>query len=568
MMNSPAALALLPVWFLLACALSLPHAPQKVRLVSEDFYSNLTWTLDTTSASSEFEVQIYASGSEYVLNWTRVNATCERMNVSWRCDLSSYFHDLYISYGARVRTVQGGATSNWTMSNELNHYRDVTLGPPEMELRVRGQELQVVVGTRLTPFRGKRVHELLRKIKCNISLYEGPRQVDHDPLPLCSERLPYRYSRSLKGDTLYCVHVQITFHNRKISRSRKCIKTSPEPPDLLSLGLILGCVVVALIMLGSPALLFIIRSVHPDSAKMRTPKTLQIVLNDDSKVVFWSSGPDESLKVDFIALDAIVEPVPEGMSEAEGETHVLHPLPGEYDFQHDHGYRSCSVPDSSEKEAYLGASFSWSSSQEGLGAAGQWEDYGSSDSDPIDSDSVPVCPARPSSSKEVNGGCTVHLTGTQGPKPTSQEKAEDAVYRGAGKAQQCPLDIPLDSVQLQASLGPLDEKALGDFFDSGSDESTEDNSLDSKSVTTGQEDESLLPYGQASEDVNICGYRSQDQPCSGYEARANAVSVPPASQNEVSAYFQRPKSSVVIGAPDSRSSDYDTEESGGFLRNT
>ncbi|XP_078520609.1 uncharacterized protein LOC144785692 [Lissotriton helveticus] len=573
MMNSTAALALLPAWWLLACALGLPPAPQMVRLVSEDFYSSLSWILDTTSAASEFEVQIYASGFEDPLNWTPVNATCKEMNISWRCDLSSYFQDLHHLYRARVRTLHSDSTSNWTMSNELNPYRDVTLGPPEVVLRVQGQELLVDVGTRFTPLKNakgtpQRVHEVLQKMKCNITIYEGARQVDHDLDSSCSGRIPYTIRRSLRGSTEYCVLVRISFHQRKLSSASKCAMTSSGPPDFLSMGLILGCLVLALVILGSPALIFVIKSLHTDPAKMPTPRTLQIVQNSDSRVVFWSSGPDESWKVDSVALEPIDQPARDGMPETEGETSALQPVPGEYDFQHDHGYHSSSAPDSSQNEAYLGTSLAWSSNQEAPGATGLWEDCGSSASDPIVSESAPGLPAQPSSSLEVHAGGSVHAVDTQGQDPASQEKAESAMYRGAGKTPQCPLDIPLDSVLLQAILGPMDERALGDFFDSGSDESAEDNSLDSQHVDSGHEDGPLIPHGEPSEDENICGYWPRDQPFSGYEARADAFSEQPAHQNEVTPYFQRPGRSMVFGAPNPRANARDTEESDAFLRNT
>ncbi|XP_069505093.1 uncharacterized protein [Ambystoma mexicanum] len=544
-MSSTAVLCLLSVDLFLACALGFPSTPQNVTLVSEDFYTRLTWSLDGSSTSAAYEIEIFDSTfeSKYT-DWTRVNVTCEVISSLWTCDLSSYFSGMHSLYWARVRAVNGGLTSNWTTSNELLHYRDVTFGPPEIALQVLGQELRVGVTTKLTPLQNERdafqrVHEGLKNGRCVISIYEGAQKVDSSTIDPFSSEIQYASIYPLKHSSVYCTEVTLTFRDGKAAGARKCVRTPPGSPDFHRIGLILGGVFGALIIFSSPIWWCINKYVNPDGANMRVPKSLAM-MTGDQKVDLSHPVPDHDLQVNSISLCLLDGHSPEGDSDTEGATPAAPQRTGEYEFWHDRGYHTNSFGSRAcGYEPYLDSSISCPLDQQGLNdslkpdqsssSAGLLEDVycGSNASEPPIPQRLRIHLEWSSSESQGSNGQPLYPTSAE-----EQTPRKAACTRHHGRMCLCDLmlDIPLNSVELQPCMKPVELQQCCEFYDTGTDESTDDSNFDSLSVVSFEEDIPPPHHHESLEDVQVSRgcyeprttiREAPDQSFSGYEPRSN-----------------------------------------------
>ncbi|KAH0630986.1 hypothetical protein JD844_004437 [Phrynosoma platyrhinos] len=128
--------------------------PQNVTLISENFYSFLTWipAPDSTN-NTQYEVE---RRSRSFLEWIK-EASCRGNNVkqTQRCQLhlSKLTNSLFNFYQARVRAKDGSRLSEWVHSKELQLYKDSIIGPLNLFLVVADESLSVSVSLPQTPLK-------------------------------------------------------------------------------------------------------------------------------------------------------------------------------------------------------------------------------------------------------------------------------------------------------------------------------------------------------------------------------------------------------------------------------
>ncbi|XP_050821472.1 uncharacterized protein LOC127056985 [Gopherus flavomarginatus] len=283
----PVVLSVLLLLFHQTLLLGMLSPPQNVTLTSENFHIILVWEPGSSSGNgTQYEVQSCQRSS----NWTKVDTCWRNSNrSSHTCKL--YFEDIHKLYWARVRAMDGAQVSKWTISNELQPYRDTIVGPPILTLILVNENLTVILSMPLTPYRRrngtyKSVQKVLPNWKYRISLSEKGVHINNVSFQPEGKKTSHTFEY-LKPNTDYCVTARVVREQSKVSV--QCIKTPDSPADLLwDLVLVLVALLV-LLLLSAVGFYFLKLYMYSSVSKMPFPKTLAI-LNEELNVNLWNKS--------------------------------------------------------------------------------------------------------------------------------------------------------------------------------------------------------------------------------------------------------------------------------------
>ncbi|XP_074863958.1 interleukin-20 receptor subunit alpha-like [Carettochelys insculpta] len=271
--------------------LGMLSPPQNVRLTSENFHILLAWEPGSSSGNdNEYEVESRQRSS----NWTKV-AACWRNSTGLLHACKLYFEDIYQMYWARVRATDRTNTSEWAISNELQLYRDTSVGPPNLTLMLVNENLIVNLSVPLTPYCTssgvyKSVQEVLPTWKYQVNLYEEG--VDINQVTLQPEDEITSHTFDLRPNTNYCVTAKVLRQKSKVSV--QCIK-APEHPADFHQSLAIALAALLTLLLSTVVVCFLKLYVYPSLSKMPFPQTLAI-LNEELNVNLWNKSPAHDLE--------------------------------------------------------------------------------------------------------------------------------------------------------------------------------------------------------------------------------------------------------------------------------
>ncbi|XP_038604300.1 interferon gamma receptor 1-like [Tachyglossus aculeatus] len=248
--------------------------PRNVSLISENFNYFLLWESDLSAGNDvHYEADIISYGRR---NMTKMEGSKEIVSgSSWKCQL--HLPDIHGLYWVRVRMVCGTRVSNWTLSNELQPYRDTILGPPLLSLKLNNLQLQVTVSLPLTSYRRKdgsfksvedvKVNVEYKVVLCEVdTLICTTKTCKHNAKITCFE------FNFLRPNCLYCISSRVEGHQSK--EAKLCIRTQFKPIGLEWLVIIVLTILVVVVLLGWIIFFFLKRYVHPCRAEAEIPRIL------------------------------------------------------------------------------------------------------------------------------------------------------------------------------------------------------------------------------------------------------------------------------------------------------
>ncbi|CAM4718330.1 unnamed protein product [Lepidochelys kempii] len=282
--------------------LGMLSPPQNVTLTCENFHILLVWEPGSGSGNgTQYEVQSYQRSS----NWTKVD-TCWRNSTKSSHTCKLYFEDIHKMYWARVRAMDGTWVSKWTISNELQPYRDTIVGPPNLTLILVNENLTVNLSMPLTPYRRrngtyKSVQKVLPNWKYRVSLSEKGVHINNVSLQPEGKITSHTFE-FLKPNTNYCVTARVVRQQSKVSV--QCIKTPDSPADFLW-DLVLALVALLLLLLLSAIGFYFLKLyMYSSVSEMPFPKTLAI-LNEELNVNLWNKSLAHDLEGTSVTLISV-----------------------------------------------------------------------------------------------------------------------------------------------------------------------------------------------------------------------------------------------------------------------
>ncbi|XP_060738758.1 interleukin-20 receptor subunit alpha isoform X2 [Tachysurus vachellii] len=287
----PAALCVLLTVSCVRADEELP-APQDVRFHSVNLRNMVRWssgTADTQGTSYTVEYAIYGDaveveGSEQVV-WRPVQQCTDVTQTE--CDVTEQTGDTEEEYYVRVRANRPKGRSEWTETDRRLRLADTILGPPQVNVSVVEDKLQVKLSG---PFRWRNLEKkrqsmfnIFPHMSYNISVYNNSSKHMHFLQP---KKLLLH--GPLEYNTEYCVRaevVSLSLHLTNIQSDWICVSTADDPFKsqmmLLMLGGILPtsvCLFVLVVVLGF-AYYYIC------GHKPRLPKSMKVIQQDVDKDV-------------------------------------------------------------------------------------------------------------------------------------------------------------------------------------------------------------------------------------------------------------------------------------------
>ncbi|XP_053554901.1 uncharacterized protein LOC128645719 [Bombina bombina] len=214
-------------------------------LTSKNFRSVLEWETEVESC----DIELYNSSSSV---WKPINVSPDCGRGICRADLTVHLMDIYIKYQAKVRC-PSNQSSSWNTSNHIQLYKDMTVGPPILNLIVLNNKQDISVSLPFMPQTAP--YGLLENFSTLDTLFVTA-TIDNN-ISYRNTHIVIKYPQTLSlfiplpHGGQFCVNV--TFPKReKTVGGRKCEtlfpKTSAFPGvAILLLPLFLVCVLVVII---------------------------------------------------------------------------------------------------------------------------------------------------------------------------------------------------------------------------------------------------------------------------------------------------------------------------------
>ncbi|XP_044283134.1 uncharacterized protein LOC123021937 [Varanus komodoensis] len=246
-------------------ALLLP--PQNVTLISENFYTFLTWqpALDSTD-NTQYEVE-RTNGDRTAPEWIR-ETSCRgsHLRQTQKCPL--HLPHLFSAYQARVRARDGSRLSAWAPSNGLQLYKDTVVGPLTLSLATGNRRLCVSVALPRTPL--KESDSYLASLKI-LAVLRGEggflRKVK------MHRHLMKHTFEGVRPNANYCVQARVT--GQRAKEAVQCIWMPESPTGDYWTFLILASVILSgLVLLGVVGRAFLKGYIHPSSSEIDVLKSL------------------------------------------------------------------------------------------------------------------------------------------------------------------------------------------------------------------------------------------------------------------------------------------------------
>ncbi|XP_032993997.1 uncharacterized protein LOC117040374 [Lacerta agilis] len=268
--------------------------PQNVALISENFYTSLTWHQSPDSTNStQYEVE-KSNGNRSYPDWIK-EPSCKIRNLGGNRSCQLHLPDLFSFYQARVRAQDGGRSSNWTYSNGLQLYKDTVVGPLILSLAAADRSITVSISMPQMPLEenDSLVFTSLLKILIILSSEGG----DFQNVMLCEDELNSCWMDSkqrrrnitkhtfenVKPNTNYCVKAEVA--NQPTREAVQCIKTpASSTGDYWTLSVIVLASVFGLILLSGVGKTFLKQYMQLSTSETNLPKSL-VFLNRNSSAL-------------------------------------------------------------------------------------------------------------------------------------------------------------------------------------------------------------------------------------------------------------------------------------------
>ncbi|XP_053230152.1 uncharacterized protein LOC128406638 [Podarcis raffonei] len=268
--------------------------PQNVTLISENFYTFLTWHQSPNSTNStQYEVE-KSNGNRSYPDWIK-EPSCRRRNLRGNRSCQLHLSDVFSFYQARVRAQDGGRWSEWTYSDWLQPYKDTVVGPLILSLAAADHSITVSISMPQILLKENDSLDFTSLLKIRIILSsEGG---DFQNVMLCEDELNSCWMdskqrrinvtkhtfKNVKPNTNYCVKAEVA--NQPTREAVQCIKTPPSSTgDYWTLSVIVLASVFGLILLSGVGKTFLKQYMQLSTSEMDLPKSL-VFLNRNSSAL-------------------------------------------------------------------------------------------------------------------------------------------------------------------------------------------------------------------------------------------------------------------------------------------
>ncbi|XP_042335565.1 interferon alpha/beta receptor 1-like [Sceloporus undulatus] len=248
--------------------------PQNVTLISENFYSFLTW-IPASDSTNNTQYEVERSNGSF-LEWVK-EASCKGNNVkqAQRCQLhlSKLTNSLFKFYQARVRAKDGSRLSEWVRSKELQLYKDSVVGPLNLFLVVADENLTVTFSLPQTPLKESDRRVIMSVLEVLIILIE---EGDDNTKKITAKLRMNHTFENMKPNANYCIKATVISQPGK--EAMQCIKMPRRSADNYQTPFVIASIILfGFILFGVVGGIFLKHYLYPRSSEMDFPKSLMFL---------------------------------------------------------------------------------------------------------------------------------------------------------------------------------------------------------------------------------------------------------------------------------------------------